>query len=286
MASPTSHAEITPHEAPQSGQSNRLRRTLFSRELPHYPPTSKRLWYLFVVIAATVLLYYQLYVQGAVGPSILRHYGMSFKYYVYISVIGNVFGALASVVAGIADRVGRANIIAWGLGVTSVLDGFVLPHMPNKWAFAVVVAAVSGVEGLILVATPALVRDFSPQLGRASAMGFWTLGPVLGSLCLQHLRPLHHAERDLPGPCARPVDGRVHRGCRRPQPGADGHRQQPPATRTSGGGGGGACSAAWSSSSRSLTVMGGFWSPAAARRRAQEHERAVQAELKQIEATG
>jgi hypothetical protein len=160
MASPTAHAEATPHEAPPTGQSNRLRRTLFSRELPHYPPTSKRLWYLFLVIAATVLLYYQLYIQGAVGPSILQNYGMSFKYYVYISVIGNVFGALASVVAGIADRVGRANIIAWGLGVTSVLDGFVLPHMPNKWAFAVVVAAVSAVEGLILVATPALVRDF------------------------------------------------------------------------------------------------------------------------------
>ena len=38
------------------------------------------------------------------------------------------------------------------------------------------------VEGAILVATPALVRDFSPQLGRASAMGFWTVGPVAGSL--------------------------------------------------------------------------------------------------------
>src|SRR5690242_3729909 len=31
-------------------------------------------------------------------------------------------------------------------------------------------------------AMSALIRDFSPQLGRASAMGFWTLGPVLGSL--------------------------------------------------------------------------------------------------------
>ena len=38
------------------------------------------------------------------------------------------------------------------------------------------------VEGVVLVATPALIRDFSPQLGRAGAMGFWTMGPVLGSL--------------------------------------------------------------------------------------------------------
>jgi len=28
------------------------------------------------------------------------------------------------------------------------------------------------------------VRDFSPQLGRASAMGFWTLGPVFAGLAL------------------------------------------------------------------------------------------------------
>jgi ACS family D-galactonate transporter-like MFS transporter len=34
----------------------------------------------------------------------------------------------------------------------------------------------------VLVATPALIRDFSPQVGRGTAMGFWTLGPVLGSL--------------------------------------------------------------------------------------------------------
>ena len=38
------------------------------------------------------------------------------------------------------------------------------------------------VEGICLVATPALIRDFSPQVGRATAMGFWTSGPVIGSL--------------------------------------------------------------------------------------------------------
>jgi hypothetical protein len=35
---------------------------------------------------------------------------------------------------------------------------------------------------MCLVATPALIRDFSPQMGRATAMGFWTVGPVAGSL--------------------------------------------------------------------------------------------------------
>ena len=53
------------------------------------------------------------------------------------------------------------------------------------------------VEGVILVSTPALMRDFSPQMGRGVAMGFWALGPTMGALCaslvathtLDHLKP-------------------------------------------------------------------------------------------------
>jgi MFS family permease len=52
----------------------------------------------------------------------------------------------------------------------------------GKWVYLVLICLIGIVEGAILVATPALVRDFSPQLGRASAMGFWTIGPVAGSL--------------------------------------------------------------------------------------------------------
>jgi ACS family D-galactonate transporter-like MFS transporter len=59
---------------------------------------------------------------------------------------------------------------------------FAVPATTSKEAYLVVYCVVSIVEGAVLVATPALIRDFSPQLGRASAMGFWTLGPVLGAL--------------------------------------------------------------------------------------------------------
>ena len=38
------------------------------------------------------------------------------------------------------------------------------------------------VEGVILVSTPALMRDFSPQMGRGLAMGFWAIGPSMGAL--------------------------------------------------------------------------------------------------------
>ena len=56
------------------------------------------------------------------------------------------------------------------------------PVVQQSVDLLIIICLIGIVEGGILVATPALVRDFSPQLGRASAMGFWTIGPVAGSL--------------------------------------------------------------------------------------------------------
>jgi MFS family permease len=140
------------------------------------------MWYLGIVVAATIILYYELYIAGAVSPSIIADTGMTFPFYVYISVVGNAVGALGSLAAGLSDRWGRANLVAWGLIVTALLTLVGIPNVHGKWSFAILFCAIGLVEGVILVATPALVRDFSPQLGRASAMGFWTLGPVIGSL--------------------------------------------------------------------------------------------------------
>ncbi|HWW81855.1 MAG TPA: MFS transporter [Steroidobacteraceae bacterium] len=134
------------------------------------------------MVAATIMLYYELYIAGAVSPSIIAGYGMTFPFYVYISVVGNAVGAFGSLAAGLSDRWGRANLVAYGLLVTALLTLIGIPNASGKWEFAVLFCIIGMVEGVILVATPALVRDFSPQLGRASAMGFWTLGPVVGSL--------------------------------------------------------------------------------------------------------
>jgi MFS family permease len=155
---------------------------LWSRELNHYPDTGPRVLYLAIVVVATVIVYYENYIAGAVSPTIIAHYGMSFHYFVNISVVAAIFGAFASLIAGLADRWGRANLVAWGLGITGVLTLFGIPNAPNKLTYLVLFTITGFVEGIMLVATPALVRDFSPQLGRASAMGFWTLGPVVGSL--------------------------------------------------------------------------------------------------------
>lgn len=166
--------------------------SLWQRSLDRYPGTAPRFWYLAVAVFATIVLYYELYVTAGVAPLVLAHYKMSFIYYVNALVISNLVGAFGSLLAGLGDRWGRANIVAYGLAVTGLLS-LLTPLAPNKATFVTFMVVIGLVEGMVLVATPALVRDFSPQLGRASAMGFWTLGPVVGSILVSFV-----ANRTLP----------------------------------------------------------------------------------------
>ena len=154
----------------------------WNRQLDHYPSGRTRFTCLAIVVLATIVLYYQFYLAGAVATHIIAEYHMSFVYYVNISVVGYILGAAASFATGAADRYGRVNIVTVGLFVVGLLCLLGIPLVHSKLGFGIVFVLIGVVEGIILVATPALIRDFSPQLGRASAMGFWTLGPVLGSL--------------------------------------------------------------------------------------------------------
>jgi MFS family permease len=157
------------------------------RQLDRYPDTRLRYFQLGLVVLITVVLYYQNYVPGGVGTEILRNLHMSFTYFVTILAISNLIGALGSLLAGLADRFGRANLVVYGLLITGVLMFGLLPHSGSKLEFGIWTSAIGLVEGVILVATPALIRDYSPQVGRATAMGFWTMGPVLGSLVVSEV---------------------------------------------------------------------------------------------------
>jgi MFS family permease len=182
-------ALTNPTAAPAAGFS--LDR-LWRRGLDRYPSTGSRYWYLAIAIFVTIVLYYELYVTGGVAPLVLAHYKMSFLFYINMLVIANLVGAFGALAAGLADRWGRANLVAYGLAVTGLL-ALITPLAPNKIVFSIFLILGGLVEGMCLVATPALVRDFSPQVGRASAMGFWTLGPVVGSLIVSVV-----ANRTLP----------------------------------------------------------------------------------------
>jgi MFS transporter, ACS family, D-galactonate transporter len=166
---------------PVSGQRS-LFSSLYRRQLDSYPNTGPRVFYLALTVLATITLYYELYVGGSVSTLILTNLKMSFTFYVIALAFGNLIGAFGSLFAGLTDRYGRANLVVFGLLFTGIFVAFVLPAATNKWVFIIEGFVVGIVEGICLVATPALIRDFSPQVGRATAMGFWTSGPVLGSL--------------------------------------------------------------------------------------------------------
>jgi MFS family permease len=165
---------------PVSGQ--RGLSSLIHRQLDSYPDNGRRVMYLAITVLATITLYYELYVGGSVSTLILSNLGMSFKFYVATVAVGNLIGAFGSLFAGLTDRYGRANLVVFGLLFSGIFVTFILPAATNKWSFTIESFVVGAVEGVCLVATPALIRDFSPQVGRATAMGFWTSGPVLGSL--------------------------------------------------------------------------------------------------------
>src|SRR6266481_6023559 len=155
---------------------------LWRRQLDTYPDTGPRVLYLAITVLATVTLYYELYVVGSVSTLGLADLHMSFTFFVVILAFGNLIGAFGSLFAGLADRLGRANLVVGGLLLTCIFTAFVSPATTSKWPFGIATFVVGLVEGICLVATPALIRDFSPQVGRATAMGFWTSGPVIGSL--------------------------------------------------------------------------------------------------------
>jgi MFS family permease len=166
---------------PVSGQRG-FASSLIHRQLGSYPNTNARMMFLAITVLATITLYYELYVGGSASTLILTSLHMSFTFYVLTLAFGNLLGAFGSLFAGLTDRYGRANLVVFGLGFAAIFVAFILPEAPNKWAFTIEGFVVGVVEGICLVATPALIRDFSPQVGRATAMGFWTSGPVLGSL--------------------------------------------------------------------------------------------------------
>ena len=160
------------------------------RSLQNYPNEIPRRLYLALVVIITIALYYALYVGGGVAPLLLASLKLPFNEFVYIVAFGNLIGAFASLIAGLADMFGRSNLVVYGLLLVGLLIAFVMPNVTTSDEWAVAFFAVSFVEGIILVATPALIRDFSPQMGRATAMGFWTIGPVLGSLTVSAITTL------------------------------------------------------------------------------------------------
>ena len=179
-----------------------LANALGERQLYKYPDTLPRMGYLAIVVLTTIMLYYLYYVEGAVTPLMLPYYHMSFQFFLYLLVVSNAIGAFSAFIGGLSDKIGRANLTIYGTLLVALIQLFAIPHIHDKCGFAASYCVIGFVEGVILVSTPALMRDFSPQMGRGVAMGFWALGPDHGRAVRQ---PGGHAHARSPQAVAGPV---------------------------------------------------------------------------------
>src|ERR1022692_2817593 len=130
---------------------------LWRRQLHAYPDTGARVGFLAITVLATITLYYELYVGGSVSTLLLENLHMSFTFYVVILAFGNLVGAFGSLLAGLTDRLGRANLVVGGLLLTGVFTAFIIPAATSKWAFGIEFFVLGLIEGVCLVATPALI---------------------------------------------------------------------------------------------------------------------------------
>jgi MFS family permease len=152
---------------------------LFQRDLEHYPGTLLRIWYLTLIVAATIVLYCDGSITSAVLPLVLHAFHLSLAGYSLFAVVALLLSAPVSLLGSLSDRFGRANIIIFGLLVCSlIMLGVALTTtLP---VFLALIGTFTCLEAILYVVAPALVRDFSPRLRRATAMGFWLIGPIGG----------------------------------------------------------------------------------------------------------
>src|SRR5919206_1915110 len=69
--------EVPPRNA-DSAPSQGGAGSFWKRQLPHYPENGPRSLYLAITVLATVVLYYELYIPGAVATQIIADYNISF----------------------------------------------------------------------------------------------------------------------------------------------------------------------------------------------------------------
>lgn len=157
---------------------------LWRRDLGSYPIGGYRIFLLAVVVLANIIFTWTLYAGNAATSVIFPHFGMTLNYYSDLLVVAGLCGTVAMYVTSFGDKWGRANMVVIGLLINGVFSLWAVPDAPSKTWYAIFTCLLYAADGAIFVGTPALVRDFSPQIQRGLAMGFWTLGPVAGFFIL------------------------------------------------------------------------------------------------------
>lgn len=147
------------------------------RELDEYPTGAKRRKILIMAVLASLICSY----EGAIAPVVpllLKDLNMSLTTYGLITAVSYIFGAIASLLGGkLADKYGRVRVLIPMMAVCALL-AYSMMLVNTATELAVLRCLLAFVDAIAITTTAPLVRDFSPRMGRAQALGFWTWGPV------------------------------------------------------------------------------------------------------------
>jgi MFS family permease len=134
-----------------------------------------------VTLAVAVTLYSHIFVAVSALPLLQREMGFTLQQFGLFFILVFLVSAIAALFGSLSDRLGRANLVVYGSIVSALLTlGVALTA--STWSFFVAGWLLTFTEGVLQVALLALVRDFSPRMSRAFALGFFSIGPWGGQI--------------------------------------------------------------------------------------------------------
>lgn len=149
-------------------------------DFTEYPSRWSRLGQLgLVIFAATIICFERLKFSAVLG-SIMAYFHMTKADFANLTTMASALHVVAALVVGpLMDRFGRKPVIVWtvfGWGIASI---WMATTTTMTWFFvAWIVSTV--VLGVANTGALALIRDYSPQMGRATAYGFFTIYSGVG----------------------------------------------------------------------------------------------------------
>jgi sugar phosphate permease len=126
-------------------------------------------------------LYSHIFVAVSVLPLLQREFGFTLQQFGLFFILVFLVGAVSALFGSLSDRLGRANLAVYG-SIVSALLTLSVAVTGTTWSFFIAGWLLTFVEGMLQVALLALVRDFSPRMSRAFALGFFSIGPWGGQI--------------------------------------------------------------------------------------------------------